>query len=121
MTGAAGFIGSHLVDRLLADGHDVTGIDDLSTGRMDNLAAARRRKGLSFSRFDVVGDGLGALLAHDRPEVVCHLAAQMDVRVSVADPLRDARVNVLGTVNLLEACVGAGVRKVVFASSGGTI
>ena len=121
VTGAAGFIGSHLVDRLLADGHDVSGLDDLSTGRLQNLAAARRAGGLHFSRFDLNGPGLAELVAHDRPEVVCHLAAQMDVRRSVADPLHDTRVNVLGTVNLLEACVRAGVRKVVFASSGGTI
>ena len=121
VTGAAGFIGSHLVDRLLADGHEVSGLDDLSTGRLDNLAAARRAGGLHFSRFDLTGAGLAELVAHDRPEVVCHLAAQMDVRRSVADPLHDTRVNVLGTVNLLDACVRAGVRKVVFASSGGTI
>lgn len=121
VTGAAGFIGSHLVDRLLTDGHDVAGLDDLSTGRLGNLADARRAGGLSFSRFDLLSGDLAGLVAKERPEVVCHLAAQMDVRRSVADPLHDTRVNVLGTVNLLDACVRAGVRKVVFASSGGTI
>ncbi len=121
MTGAAGFIGSHLVDRLLADGHSVTGLDDLSTGRLDNLADARATKGLSFSRFDITSDGLAFLVARDRPDVVCHLAAQLDVRRSVADPLHDTRTNVLGTVNVLEACVRAEVPRVVFTSSGGTV
>lgn len=121
VTGAAGFIGSHLVDRLLADGHTVTGLDDLSTGRLDNLAQARATKGLRFHRFDLTGADLPALVARDRPDVVCHLAAQLDVRRSVADPLHDARTNVLGTVNVLEACVRAEVPRVVFTSSGGTV
>jgi UDP-glucose 4-epimerase len=121
VTGAAGFIGSHLVDRLVADGHRVTGVDDLSTGRLANLADARRGKGFSFHRFDITGAGLLELVARDRPDVVCHLAAQMDVRRSVADPLHDTRANVLGTVNVLEACVRTGVPRVVFASSGGAV
>ncbi|MCW2600602.1 MAG: NAD-dependent epimerase/dehydratase [Frankiales bacterium] len=121
MTGAAGFVGSHLVDRLAADGHRVSGIDDLSTGRLANLADARRTKRLSFHRFDVTSTDLVELVARDAPDVVCHLAAQMDVRMSVADPLRDTRTNVLGTVNVLDACVRAGVPRVVFASSGGTV
>lgn len=121
VTGAAGFIGSHLVDRLVADGHRVTGLDDLSTGKLANLADARRGKGFGFHRFDITSTDLLELVARDRPDVVCHLAAQMDVRRSVADPLHDTRTNVLGTVNVLEACVRAGVPRVVFASSGGTV
>jgi UDP-glucose 4-epimerase len=121
VTGAAGFIGSHLVDRLVADGHRVSGIDDLSTGKLANLADARRSKLFDFHRFDLTSCDLAALVARDQPEVVCHLAAQMDVRKSVADPLHDTRTNVLGTVNLLDACAKAGVTRIVFASSGGTV
>ncbi|MDT7545081.1 MAG: UDP-glucose 4-epimerase [Actinomycetota bacterium] len=106
VTGAAGFLGSHLVDRLIADGHDVHGLDDLSSGRLANLAEARRSKQFVFSRFDVRDALLGELLAHERPEVVCHLAA------SAADPL----VAVVGTVNLVAAADG--VRKLVVAGSG---
>lgn len=121
VTGAAGFIGSTLVDRLLADGHGVVGLDDLSRGRLENLAAAGRCDRFAFERFDVTDRRLPDLLARVRPEVVCHLAAQIDVRVSVADPLLDARLNVLGTINLLESARRAGARKVVFTSSGGSI
>ena len=121
VTGAAGFVGSTLVDRLLAEGHRVEGVDDLSTGSLANLTDARVQGGLSFSRFDVTDPGLLDLVAHGRPEVIFHLAAQMDVRKSVADPLQDARTNVLGTINVLAAAARAGVRKVVFASSGGTV
>lgn len=121
VTGAAGFIGSHLVDRLVADGHRVTGLDDLSTGKLANLADARRSKDFGFHRFDITSPDLAALVERDKPDVVCHLAAQMDVRRSVADPLHDTRVNVLGTVNLLDACLRASVQRVVFASSGGTV
>lgn len=121
VTGAAGFIGSHLTDRLVADGHRVTGLDDLSTGSLRNVADARRHKGFGFHRFDITSDDLPELIARDRPDVVFHLAAQMDVRKSVGDPLGDTRTNVLGTVNVLESCVRAGVPRVVFASSGGTV
>ncbi|GAC1328805.1 MAG: hypothetical protein NVSMB13_16140 [Mycobacteriales bacterium] len=126
VTGAAGFIGSNLVDRLLAEGHQVEAVDDLSTGRLENLAEARkvnadRAGAFSFTRFDITDPGLASVVARVQPEVICHLAAQIDVRVSVADPLADARLNVLGTINVLEAARLAGVRKVVFTSSGGSI
>lgn len=121
VTGAAGFIGSTLVDRLLADGHAVVGLDDLSTGAAANLDAARGHEGFRFVEADIVTADLTALLDQHRPEVVYHLAAQIDVRRSVEDPEFDATVNVIGTVRLAEAARRAGVRKVVFTSSGGAI
>ena len=121
VTGAAGFIGSTLVDRLLADGHRVVGIDDLSTGRLANLDSARSADGFEFVEADIVSADLTSLLDECRPEVVFHLAAQIDVRRSVADPEFDAAVNVIGTVRLAEAARRAGVRKVVHTSSGGSI
>ena len=121
VTGAAGFIGSHLVDRLLQDGREVVGIDDLSTGRLSNLAGASRCPTFRFVESDVTSGDFRSLVAEVGPDIVLHLAAQMDVRKSVADPLHDVRVNVLGTVNVLEAAVHSGVRKIVLASSGGTV
>jgi UDP-glucose 4-epimerase len=105
VTGAAGFLGSHLCDRLLASSHDVVGVDDLSSGRLENLAAARAA-GLSFSRFDVTNDTLDELVARARPEVVCHLAGT---------PAGDPRVDVVGAVAVLSVAAAAGVRKVVLA------
>ncbi|MEU8798647.1 NAD-dependent epimerase/dehydratase family protein [Spirillospora sp. NPDC048819] len=110
ITGAAGFIGSHLVDRLVADGHEVIGVDDMSSG-------ANVRPGLELWEMDVSDPGLVEKAAARRPEVICHLAAQVSVRASVADPLGDARTNVVGTANVLEAARAAGGRKVVFTSS----
>ena len=125
VTGGAGFIGSTLVDRLLAEGHAVDVVDDLSTGSLANLADARSERGdghdFTFHRLDIRSDQVMELIARRRPEVVYHLAAQADVRVSVARPAFDAEVNVLGTINVLEGARQAGSRKVVFASSGGTI
>ncbi len=121
VTGAAGFIGSHVCDRLLANGHEVVGLDDLSRGRMENLAEAQQSSAFSFERFDVTDPALSQLFERVRPDVVAHLAAQIDVRVSVAEPLLDIRLNVLGTVNMLEAARQTGTRKVVFTSSGGSI
>ncbi|WP_395726235.1 NAD-dependent epimerase/dehydratase family protein [Nakamurella sp.] len=119
VTGGAGFIGSTLVDRLLADGADVTVVDDLSRGREANLAAAGERARLI--RADVADPGLTESVVAARPEVIFHLAAQIDVRASVADPANDARINVLGTINVAQAARAAGARKIVFTSSGGSI
>jgi UDP-glucose 4-epimerase len=121
VTGAAGFIGSHVTDNLLAAGHEVVGLDDLSHGKLENLADAKSSDRFSFEQFDVTDPELPALVRRVRPDVICHLAAQIDVRVSVADPQLDVRLNVAGTVNLLEAARLHGVRKVVFTSSGGSI
>ena len=123
VTGGAGFIGSTLVDRLLAEGHQVDVVDNLSSGKLANLADARASAGhrVNFHQIDIRDAGLGELMARQAPEVVFHLAAQADVRVSVARPVFDAEVNVVGSLNVLEGARAAGARKVVFASSGGTI
>ncbi|MDQ1511993.1 MAG: UDP-glucose 4-epimerase [Actinomycetota bacterium] len=123
VTGGAGFIGSTLVDRLLAEGWRVDAVDDLSTGSLGNLANARSQpdRRFSFHRIDVASPGVMDLIAHRRPDVVFHLAAQADVRVSVARPVFDATVNILGTLNVCEGAVAARVGKVVFAASGGTL
>ncbi len=123
VTGGAGFIGSNLVDRLLAEGHAVEVVDDLSSGKLSNLADARadRDHDFSFHQMDICDPAVSELIERREPEVVFHLAAQIDVRVSVTDPAKDARINVMGTLNVLEGARRAGTRKVVFASSGGTI
>jgi len=123
VTGGAGFIGSTLVDRLLAEGWRVDAVDDLSSGSLANLAAARAAsdRRFSFHRIDITDPALGDLVVQRTPDVVFHLAAQMDVRVSVERPVFDARVNVVGSLNVFEAALAAGVRKVVFAGSGGTL
>ncbi|MGH9281171.1 MAG: GDP-mannose 4,6-dehydratase [Acidimicrobiales bacterium] len=123
VTGGAGFIGSTLVDRLLAEGHAVDVIDDLSTGSLANLADARSDPDheYSFHRLDIRSDATTELITHRQPEVIFHLAAQADVRVSVQRPAFDATVNIVGTLNVLEGARAAGSRKVVFAASGGTL
>ncbi len=116
VTGGAGFIGSHIVDRLMEEGYDVVIIDNLSTGKEENLNPRAR-----FYRLDIQSPSLEEVFRKERPDYVSHQAAQIDVRRSVSDPLFDARVNVLGTINLLENCVKYKVKKVIFASSGGAI
>ena len=122
MTGGAGFMGSHLCDRLLADGHRVVAVDDLPSGRSNNLSAARKHRGrFSLDRADIRSAELRKVFLAHRPEVVFHLAAQPGVRTSMMDPMHDAGVNVLGLINVMEAARAAGTRKVVVAASGGTL
>jgi len=124
VTGGAGFIGSTLVDRLLAESRRVVVVDDLSTGRLDNLAEARRLYPgqLEFVRMDISAPrGLTQVVARHRPDVIYHLAAQISVRKSVEDPRSDLRANVLATLEVVEAAREVGARKVVMATSGGCI
>jgi UDP-glucose 4-epimerase len=122
VTGGAGFIGSHVCDRLLAEGHRVVAVDDLSTGQIANLVEARGYgKEFTFFNMDIRAEGLLALFERHRPEVVMHLAAQAGVRPSLEDPIHDAKVNIMGLLNILECSVKTGVRKIVYAASGGTL
>jgi len=116
VTGGAGFIGSHVVDAYVAAGHEVLVVDDLSTGHRENLNPKAR-----FHQLDITDAKVAELIRDERPAVLNLHAAQMDVRRSVADPLFDARVNILGTINLLEAARKANVRRVLFVSSGGAV
>jgi UDP-glucose 4-epimerase len=116
VTGGAGFIGSHVVDAYVAAGHDVLVVDDLSTGHRENLNPKAR-----FHQLDIQDARTAELIRAERPEVLNLHAAQMSVRNSVEDPLADARINILGTINLLEAAREAGVRRVLFVSSGGAV
>lgn len=117
VTGGAGFIGSHLVDRLVGDGHEVVVLDNLSTGRAANLDGALATGRCRLIEVDLADTYLDCRVADARPAVIFHLAAQIDVRDSVANPLRDASVNVLGTLAVLDAARRTGVRKVVNVSS----
>jgi UDP-glucose 4-epimerase len=121
VTGGAGFIGSNLVDALLARGDEVTVVDDLSTGRKVNLEPALAA-GAELAEIDIRdGEALTGLVGERRPELVFHLAAQIDVRKSLADPAFDASINVGGTANVLEAARAADCGRVVFVSTGGAI
>jgi len=115
VTGGAGFIGSHVAEALLARGDDVTVVDDLSNGKRENVPDGAR-----LVVADIRDGGLGPVFEKARPEVVFHLAAQVDVRVSVERPAHDASVNVIGTVAVLEAARVVGAQ-VVFSSTGGAI
>ncbi|MBI3812693.1 MAG: NAD-dependent epimerase/dehydratase family protein [Nitrospirae bacterium] len=116
VTGGAGFIGSHIVDRLIQEGHEVVVVDNLSTGKKKNLNRASR-----FYKMDILNPKIEKIFKKEKPDLISHHAAQMDVRRSVADPIFDAQVNILGLLNVLENAVRCGTKKVVFASSGGAV
>lgn len=121
VTGGAGFIGSHLVDRLIDDEWEVLAVDDLSKGHLDRLAEARQIGQVHFHQLDICTDEFREAVRRFEPDVIHHLAAQSGVRPSVEDPIFDARVNVLGTINVLQAAAETEAQRVVFASSGGAM
>lgn len=116
VTGGAGFIASHVADAYIEHGHEVVIVDNLSTGKRENINPKA-----VFYEMDIQDPELKTVFEKEKPDVVNHHAAQMDIRKSVADPLYDARVNILGTLNLLQNAVAAKVKKVIFVSSGGAV
>jgi UDP-glucose 4-epimerase len=116
VTGGAGFIGSNLADALINDGHKVTVIDDLSTGRMENVPQKAE-----FHKLDISSPVIDKIFEKGKFDLVFHLAAQMDVRKSVKSPVFDAEINILGGIYLLQASVKHGVKKFIFSSTGGAI
>ncbi len=121
VTGGAGFIGSHVVERLANEGAEILVIDDLSTGHLDNLKAARQFGKVKVHTMDILDHDVLTVFERFRPEVTFHLAAQASVTASMADPMHDAQVNIVGTLNVLEATRLSGASRVVFASSGGAL
>ncbi len=117
VTGGAGFIGSNLVDCLLEYGHQVVVVDDLSSGQKKSLPL----ENVNFYQLDIRSPQIEDLFKKEKPDVVIHLAAQIDVRISVKDPILDADINILGTLNLLQCCIKFGLKKFIFTSSGGCI
>jgi len=116
VTGGAGFIGSNVADRFIQEGHQVTIVDNLSTGLEANV-----NKKAKFFKVDIRSVVIDKIFQKTKPDVLCHHAAQIDVRKSTADPIFDAEVNIVGSLNLLNACVKHRVKKVIFASTGGAI
>ncbi|MBE0479480.1 MAG: NAD-dependent epimerase/dehydratase family protein [Dehalococcoidia bacterium] len=116
VTGGAGFIGSHIVDSYINLGHDVAVVDNLSTGFRRNLNGAAR-----FYQLGIEENGLAAVFDEEKPDIVNHQAAQIDVRKSSEDPVHDATVNILGSLNVLANCVRANVSRFIYASSGGAV
>jgi len=116
ITGGAGFIGSHLVDRLIKKDHKVVVVDNLSTGKKENLNPKAK-----FYKLDIRDSRLSQIFKNENPEIVFHYAAQIDLRKSVDNPIENANINLLGTLNLLENCKEYGIEKIIFASTGGAM
>ncbi len=116
VTGGAGFIGSNIVDRYISEGHSVVVIDNLSTGSEKFI-----NKEAKFYKTDIVDKKIKEIFKKEKPDIVNHHAAQIDIRKSVSDPVFDAEVNIVGSLNILQNCIDAGVKKVIFASSGGAV
>ncbi|MCK4427128.1 MAG: NAD-dependent epimerase/dehydratase family protein, partial [candidate division Zixibacteria bacterium] len=116
VTGGAGFIGSNVADRFIEDGHKVVIIDNLSTGVEANL-----HKKAKFYKVDIRSAVIDKIFEKEKPDVLCHHAAQIDVRKSTDDPIFDAEVNIIGSLNLFNSCVNHKVKKIIFASTGGAI
>jgi UDP-glucose 4-epimerase len=116
ITGGAGFIGSHVADLMVAEGHEVAVVDNLSTGRREFVPGPAQ-----FFRYDIKSSHAAALILDWRPQVIIHHAAQLSVQVSVSNPLLDAQDNILGSLNILQAAARAKVRKFIFASTGGAM
>src|SRR6202171_1509487 len=116
VTGGAGFIGSHFADRLVEEGHQVVVLDDLSSGKRDQVPASA-----NFYRMELDNRWLDRVVEREKPDAVLHLAAQISVRRSVEDPVFDARVNILGSVGLIQACRTHGGKRFIFTSTGGAI
>ena len=112
VTGGAGFIGSNIVDVLIEQGHEVSVVDNLSTGNKQNLNPQAK-----FFQADITDPEVVHVFEQSRPEIVIHHAAQIDVQTSLHNPLLDAKINIIGTINLLEQCKRFGVRKIIYASS----
>jgi len=116
VTGGAGFIGSHLVDRLIKGGHKVIVIDNLSTGKKENLNPKAK-----FYKADIRSPKISQIFKKEKPKAVFHYAAQIDIRKSAEEPIESASINILGTLNVLENCKKFGTKKIIFASSGGAV
>ena len=116
VTGGAGFIASHVVDRYIEAGHEVSVIDDLSTGRRSNVNPRA-----VFYQMDIRSPEIGEVIAKEKPEVINHHAAQMNIRCSMEDPIFDAEVNILGSLNLLKTAIQYSIRRVIYSSAGGAV
>jgi UDP-glucose 4-epimerase len=116
VTGGAGFIGSHVADLFIKEGHAVVIVDNLSSGKIENVNPAA-----TFYKVDILGPEIGEIIQREQPELISHFAAQISVSYSVKNPIFDMEVNIRGTLNLLENCVRYGVKKFIFASTGGAL